>query len=474
MLFNSLSFMLFFAAVLTVYHAVEHPRARKATLVGASYAFYGAWNPFFIPLLLFSTLSDWWLARRIETAGSTAHRRGFLAASLGVNLLLLGYFKYGGWLLESFAAWADAFGLTYAPPAWDIVLPVGISFYTFQTLSYTIDVYRGRMPATRSLLDFSLFVSLFCQLVAGPIVRARDFLPQLRSIGRRIDPENLAWGLTLVVGGLFGKVIMADGVFAPFVDAFYGDLPSMGTLEAWTAAFAFSGQIYCDFAAYSAIAIGAAMCLGLSLPDNFRAPYAATGFSDFWRRWHISLSTWLRDYLYISLGGNRRGAQRTAFNLMITMLLGGLWHGASWTFVAWGALHGGYLGVERLAKHHAPAWMRGSGPRRTVVYSAATFVVISATWVFFRSPDFATAFAAGRLLFVPTEAPLPMLADSLPRVLCAVLGVLGWHLLTRDTTPTEWASRTPVWGRGALIAIALVLLVYGGGGRQDGFIYFQF
>ena len=474
MLFNSLSFLVFFAVVLAVYHATHHPRARKSILVIASYTFYGAWNPFFIPLLLFSTCSDWWLAQRIAAAKTQTRRSGFLIASLTVNLLLLGYFKYGGWLLESFTDLMNGLGVSYAPPAWDIVLPVGISFYTFQTLSYTIDVYRGRMPATRSLLDFSLFVSLFCQLVAGPIVRARDFLPQLQSMSRRIHPERLAWGLTLVIGGLFGKVVMADGVFAPFVDAFYADLASMGTLEAWSAAFAFSGQIYCDFAAYSVIAIGAAMCLGFALPDNFRAPYAASGFSDFWRRWHISLSTWLRDYLYISLGGNRRSAQRTAFNLMITMLLGGLWHGASWTFVAWGALHGGYLGVERLAKHHAPAWMRGRGPRRAFLHGAVTFVVISATWVFFRSPDFSTAFAASRLLFVPTEAPVPMLAETLPLVLCAVVGVLGWHVLTRETTPTEWASRTPAWGRGALIAMAIVLLIYGGGGQQDGFIYFQF
>jgi len=474
MLFNSLSFMVFFAAVLVVYHAIDRPRVRKGVLVCASYVFYGAWSPFFVPLLAFSTCSDWWLAQRIASAGSPPRRRGFLVASLAVNLLLLGYFKYGGWLLVSFTGLAARFGINYTPPAWDVVLPVGISFYTFQTLSYTIDVYRGRMPATRSLLDFSLFVSLFCQLVAGPIVRARDFLPQLQTLGQRINSEKLAWGLTLVIGGLFGKVIMADGIFAPFVDAFYADLSSMGTLEAWSAAFAFSGQIYCDFAAYSAIAIGAAMCLGLSLPDNFRAPYAACGFSDFWRRWHISLSTWLRDYLYVSLGGNRRSAQRTAFNLMITMLLGGLWHGASWTFVAWGALHGGYLGVERLAKHHAPVWMRGRGRRRTFLYSSVTFVVISATWVFFRSPDFATAFAAALLLFVPSEAPLPVLGDRLPLVLLAVLGVVGWHILTRETTPAAWAARTPTWGRGALIAVALVLLIYGGGGQQDGFIYFQF
>ena len=474
MLFNSLTFAVFFLVVLAAYHATNGARIRKSILVGASYVFYGAWNPLFLPLLLFSTVADWWLAQRIEAAQTPAAKRALLAMSLSVNLSLLGYFKYGGWLLASFASLAGRAGIDYSLPAWDVVLPVGISFYTFQTLSYTLDVYRGRMPATRSLLDFATFVSLFCQLVAGPIVRARDFLPQLRTIAGRVTSERLAWGVTLVIGGLFGKVVMADAVFAPFVDGFYEDVASMGTLEAWVAAFAFSGQIYCDFAAYSVVAIGAAICLGFSLPDNFRAPYVALGFSDFWRRWHISLSTWLRDYLYISLGGSRRSAQRTAFNLMITMLLGGLWHGASWTFVAWGALHGGYLGVERLAKHHAPGWMRGNGPRRKLLYTTVTFVVISATWVFFRSPDFATAFVAAGLLFTPTEAPLPVLVEQIPVVVAGVAAVLIWHVMTRESLPVEWAARTPVWGRALLIASALVALVYGGGGQQDGFIYFQF
>jgi alginate O-acetyltransferase complex protein AlgI len=474
MQFNSLTFLVFFALVLVLYHVVRRASAQKIILVAASYLFYGAWNPFFIPLLAFSTCSDWWLAKKMHEAGTRRVRRALLVASLSVNLGLLGYFKYGGFLLDSFIDLAGRAGISYEAPAWDIVLPVGISFYTFQTLSYTIDVYRRRMEPSRSLLDFSLFVSLFCQLVAGPIVRARDFLPQLAS-AKKLDPNALGWGLTLVVLGLFSKVILADSVFAPFVDAFYGDIGNMGTFEAWCAVFAFSGQIYCDFAGYSTIAIGAALCLGFRFPENFHAPYAACGFSDFWRRWHISLSTWLRDYLYISLGGNRRTAERTAVNLMITMLLGGLWHGASWTFVAWGALHGGYLVAERFARERtAGRFVLRDNPRVVLLVTLFTFVVVSVTWVFFRSPDFSTSYQILTLLFSMSEAPFPFLAEDIPLVAMTSLALFTWHWLIREERTGDLFSRVPVWTRGFAIGGALMLLVYNGGNQQDAFIYFQF
>jgi alginate O-acetyltransferase complex protein AlgI len=333
MVFNSLTFVVFFAVVLALHAMPFAWRTKKFNLLIASYLFYAAWNPPFVVLLWLSTVIDWWMAALIHRSERVARRRALLAVSLLVNLGLLGYFKYGEFLLQNWQALLGSFGVAWTPPAWDIVLPVGISFYTFQTLSYTLDVYLRRAPPTRSLLDFSLFVTFFPQLVAGPIVRTGDLVPQFAQ-PRRATSTQFGYGLMLITLGLFEKVVLADGFLAPAVEGVYGMPTAPGALDAWIATLAFSGQIFCDFAGYSLIAIGTALCLGFHLPDNFRFPYAAIGFSDFWRRWHISLSTWLRDYLYIPLGGNRHGPTRTVGALMGTMLLGGLWHGASWTFVA--------------------------------------------------------------------------------------------------------------------------------------------
>ena len=272
-----------------------------------------------------------------------------LVASLAVNLGLLGFFKYRVFFLENFVALLNSVGVDFHPARPSIILPVGISFYTFQTLSYTLDIYMGKMKPARSFLDYALFVTFFPQLVAGPIVRAAHFLPQCED-ARRTTLSQLGWGLSLILFGLFQKSVIADGLMAPVVERVYdsGEVLSFGA--GWVGTLAFAMQIFCDFSGYSTCAIGTAMCLGFWLPVNFRSPYAAIGFSDFWRRWHVSLSSWLRDYLYIPLGGNRKGTARTYVNLMITMLLGGLWHGASWNFVIWGGLHGVYLIVERLLK----------------------------------------------------------------------------------------------------------------------------
>ena len=270
----------------------------------------------------------------------------YLAVSLVANFGLLGYFKYGTFLLENFLAVVRSLGwdLTLATPS--IILPVGISFYTFQTLSYTLDVYRRKTTPADSFLDYALYVTFFPQLVAGPIIRAVDFLPQCRR-PKSFHGQAIGWGLCLMLLGLFEKMAVADGLLAPIAEAVYDSPAHLDFVSAWCGTFAFAGQIFLDFAGYSLCAIGAALCLGFGIQDNFRFPYAAAGFSDFWRRWHISLSSWLKDYLYIPLGGNRHGWFRTFASLMITMLLGGLWHGASWTFVVWGGLHGFYLAVER-------------------------------------------------------------------------------------------------------------------------------
>ena len=271
----------------------------------------------------------------------------WLVVSLSVNLGLLGFFKYGTFLLDNFITFSELLGIPFTPAKPDIILPVGISFYTFQTLSYTLDIYFRKSRPWSSFLDYALFVTFFPQLVAGPIVRSSEFLPQCLT-PRRATLERFSWGLILLVSGLFQKIVVADGLLAPIVEKVYDTGMVPDTLSAWCGTLAFSGQIFCDFAGYSSCAIGVAMCLGFKIPDNFRSPYAAIGFSDFWGRWHISLSSWLRDYLYIPLGGNRKGAAGTYINLMLTMLIGGLWHGASWTFVFWGGLHGLYLAVERM------------------------------------------------------------------------------------------------------------------------------
>ena len=281
----------------------------------------------------------------------------------------------------------QSLGVAYQPPEWDIVLPVGISFYTFATLSYTLDVYLRRAKPAQHFLDYALFVTFFPHLVAGPIMRPTELVPQFERAPGRRQLHQIGFGLALMILGLFQKVVLADGFLAPVVEKVYDAREGVPTtLDAWVATLAFSGQIFCDFAGYSTTAIGVAMCLGFAMPDNFRFPYAAVGFSDFWRRWHITLSSWLRDYLYIPLGGNRHGPARTYTALMGTMLLGGLWHGAAWTFVVWGGLHGTYLAVERWLKARFAGWK--PGPAAIVALGLLTYVLVNITWVFFRAEDF--------------------------------------------------------------------------------------
>src|SRR5262252_6385432 len=350
MLFNSLTFVVFYVIVTTLYWSLRGWELRKNLLVVASYIFYGAWNPPFAALLFSTTAMDFWLGRQIGKAQDRHRKKRWLVASVCMNLSMLGFFKYGNFLLQNFQWLLARVGVIYQPPHLDILLPVGISFYTFHSLSYTLDIYRGVLKPTRSLRDFILAVSFFPQLVAGPIVRAGDFLPQLIH-PPRLKANQFLWGLALMTLGLFEKIVLADTLLSGSADRVFGYAGPLVALDSWAGVLAFAGQIFFDFAGYSLCAIGAALTLGFHLKDNFRFPYAAIGFSDFWRRWHISLSTFLRDYLYIPLGGNRIGPVRTYVNLMLTMLIGGLWHGASWTFVVWGGLHGAYLIGERFVEH---------------------------------------------------------------------------------------------------------------------------
>ena len=473
MLFNSYTFVVFFVTVLLVYYIVPGWKVRKSLLLGASYVFYAAWNPPFVLLLWFSTVVDWLAARGIHASRSPGRRRLFLLASLGANFGLLGYFKYGAFLLENFLAVTRSLGwdLTLAPPS--VILPVGISFYTFQTLSYTLDVYRRQMAPADSFLDYALYVTFFPQLVAGPIVRAVDFLPQCREPKRPSGP-TVGWGLSLMLLGLFEKMAVADGLLAPVVERVYDSTARVDLLSAWCGTLAFAGQIFLDFAGYSLCAIGAALCLGFLIQDNFRAPYAAVGFSDFWRRWHISLSSWFRDYLYIPLGGSRHGRLRTLTSLFATMLLAGLWHGASWTFVAWGALHGVYLLLERIVRKIMPRPLAGNSILRLPA-ALLTFLLICVASVFFRADSLGDA---GRLIatllgFGPEGSSHLLQPESIIISLGVTAALLSVHWLMRDRSLPEVATRIPWWARSLALAV-MIIGIFGLSGEDRAFLYFQF
>jgi alginate O-acetyltransferase complex protein AlgI len=470
MQFNTYLFAGFFAVVLAVHHAPISWTAKKWALLAESYVFYAAWDPVFVVLLWGSTLVDWFVAQAMARASEPRRRKRLLGVSLAFNLGLLGYFKYAGFVQRSVVALAGAAGVTWTPAPIDIALPIGISFYTFMTLSYTIDVYLGRSRPARSLLDYALYVTFFPHLVSGPIVRATELVPQFET-PRRATARQLGWGLALMAIGLFEKVVLADGILAPAVDKVYQpELVKIATTDAWAGTVAFAGQIFCDFAGYSTCAIGVALGLGFALPDNFHAPYAAVGISDFWRRWHISLSSWLRDYLYIPLGGNRRGALRTHVNLVVTMLIGGLWHGASWTFVVWGGLHGGYLVGERLLRAAVPASPIWQAAWMKLVLAAATFVLVCFAWVFFRATSFAQAFAIARaMLGGGTGAGHPgWWLGALP-----VIALLAIHRVLRDTTLEAAVARVP-WPVRSLVLATAILSLFVFSGIDRAFLYFQF
>jgi alginate O-acetyltransferase complex protein AlgI len=472
MIFNSLTFVLFFAIVLALHSAPFPWRQKKINLLLASYLFYAAWNPPFVILLWVSTVVDWWAAQAMVKSEKKSTRRAWMLISVVVNLGMLGYFKYGEFLLENFTALMSSIGVAYQPPEWNIILPVGISFYTFATLSYTLDVYLKRAKPATNFLDYALFVTFFPHLVAGPIMRPTELVPQFAE-PRRATPYQLYFGLALIILGLFQKVVLADGFLAPVVEKVYDAREGAPlALDAWVATLAFSGQIFCDFAGYSTTAIGVAMALGFAMPDNFRFPYAAVGFSDFWRRWHITLSSWLRDYLYIPLGGNRHGPARTYTALMGTMLLGGLWHGAAWTFVVWGGLHGLYLAVERWLKQRFAGVALGPAP--IVALGLLTYVLVNITWVFFRAKDFGVASKMLTSMAGLADQPMPMLA-LLPMLyaVAIVAAIVGTHWVMRDKTLEIVVERTPAWVVGGLLSIMAIAIV-AEQGKGSAFIYFQF
>jgi alginate O-acetyltransferase complex protein AlgI len=384
MVFTSVTFVLFLSAVLIALATARNRDQRQAVLLVASIFFYGYWRWSYLVLLAIPTVIDYVCAICIEDSSSQRRKRSWVAVSVVSNLGLLAYFKYANFFLRSISA------VTGTRLSIEVILPIGISFYTFKTLSYTIDVYRKEIPACRSFWRYAMFVTYFPELIAGPIVRASIFLPQMK---RTLTPSwsRAVVGMQIVLLGVTKKVLIADRL-STFVDAVFADPAAYTSGTVLLAVLAYTIQIYCDFSGYSDIAIGISRIIGFDLPENFNMPYLSRSVTEFWRRWHITLSQWLRDYLYIPLGGSRRGKVRTFANLFLTMLLGGLWHGANWTFVFWGALHGGALVVHKL-------WLEGrTGGSRSNFWNRAatwaiTFAFVCTTWVFFRAPTFAIAWA---------------------------------------------------------------------------------
>jgi alginate O-acetyltransferase complex protein AlgI len=469
--FNSLAFAAFFAIVLVLHHLPFSWKVRKVNLLIASYLFYTAWNPPFVALLWISTVVDWLAAQQLVRSVNPWRRRAWMLLSVVANLGMLGFFKYGQFALQNFTTLVSTLGIHYHAPQMDIVLPVGISFYTFATMSYTLDVYLHRATPAQNFLDYALFVTFFPHLVAGPIMRPTELVPQFAE-PRRAAPDQLRFGLALMTLGLFQKVVLADGFLSGPAELVYDGDKVPGMLDAWAATLSFSGQIFCDFAGYSTTAIGAAMCLGFAMPDNFRFPYAAIGFSDFWRRWHITLSSWLRDYLYIPLGGNRHGQVRTYISLMATMLLGGLWHGANWTFVAWGGLHGLYLAAERALRALFSGYR--PGPVALAGLGLLTYALVNVTWVFFRAKTFAKGLLILGGMFGMNAKAVPILAlIQLIAIAVIVSGIVATHWRMRTQTLEALVARTPasvltlVW-----TAMAFAIVIEQGTGNA--FIYFQF
>jgi alginate O-acetyltransferase complex protein AlgI len=463
--FIGIQYALFFIAVFSVYWILGR-RLQNLWLLAASYGFYAAWDWRFLGLIVLSTVVDFIAGRRIDGSGSVLARRGWLALSLSVNLGILGLFKYANFFLASLQDLANAVGWNLSAPVLDIILPVGISFYTFQTLSYTLDIYLGRLKPTDSILDFAAFVAFFPQLVAGPIVRAREFLFQLDA-PRTFNYGMFEQGLGRFAAGFFKKAIIADNLALMIVDPVFASPASYGTFSLWVAALAYAAQIYADFSGYSSMAIGSAAMLGFTLPENFRFPYLAKDFSDFWRRWHITMSRFFRDYVYIPLGGSRGTAVRTRTNLAATTLVSGLWHGASWTFVAWGGLHGIFI----MATHILRTGERSSSAFGAFLGWVATFLGVLFAWILFRAQTFgdAAVFFKGLWGQDGQAIPVPALAVLL------MIAVVADHAYGWLSEQEDWSlDRIPRPALAAGVAALVVFAYHAFPATATPFIYFQF
>jgi D-alanyl-lipoteichoic acid acyltransferase DltB (MBOAT superfamily) len=476
MLFNSLQFAVFFAVVYGLYLVLDH-RRQNWLLLAASVVFYGSWDWRFLFLLLASTALNYLLGLAIDRASDRKRRRLLLIVSVCGNLSILGFFKYCNFFAQNLVLLIDRMGFSVSPPVLNVVLPLGISFYTFQAMSYTIDIYYGRLKPAKSYLDVTLFVIFFPQLVAGPIERATHLLPQMLS-PRRVTLDKFHEGAYLILWGLFQKVFVADNL-ARIADPVFAAPPPYRGAEVLVGVYAFAFQIFCDFAGYSNIARGLGKCMGFDIMVNFRLPYFSTNPREFWQRWHISLSNWLRDYLYIPLGGNRNGTLKTYRNLAITMLLGGLWHGAAWTFVFWGAYHGALLIGHRLIEGLRGTAAPGKGGAGSGAWRAVKVVfffhLICVSWILFRARSLTQAYG----MFVSLAANFDIAGSpGLWRTVLSTV-LLLWLLLLvqcfqyrKDDLMAVF--RWPPLARGVYYFILYYsLVVYGVQGAYE-FIYFQF
>ncbi len=490
MLFNSALYGAFLLGTFAVFWLLQARRlARAVFLVVASYTFYfyGTWDaaveqqqdvPFgavgwsflCLGVIFVGSSLDYWIARALERTESPSRRKALLLVSIVYYLGVLSIFKYWDFAADSLASLLAAFGVRASVTHLRLVLPFGISFFTFETMSYTIDVYRRELTPARKYLDYLLFVAFFPHLVAGPIVRPRQMLPQLAATPV-LDSDMQARGLWRIATGLTKKIVIGDTLSVNLVGRAFGNPERFSSVELVIAVYAYAVQIYCDFSGYTDVAIGSALLFGYELPENFRTPYLAKDLQEFWHRWHISLSTWLRDYLYVPLGGSRRGARRTYVNLMITMLLGGLWHGASWNFVIWGGLHGAGHAATRM-------WQRARGARQGasrgshVLGVVLTFQFVCLAWVFFRAPTFGHAtLLLGRIARGTLGAPnvSVRVALTLAAGFALHLAPAGWEQRLREAF-----VRLPAPAMGVLLALAAYGLHLAAGAKAEPFVYGQF
>lgn len=477
MLFNNPAFFLFFAVVYLLYWALNR-RAQHVLLLTASYFFYGWWNWRMLALLFACSAVAYACGLGLERTRAPAGRRALLVIGLLVNLGLLAYFKYCNFFLDELAGLFARLGVPFARPTWNILLPVGVSFFTFQAASYVIDIYRRALPATRDLTEFLVYIAFFPQLVAGPIERASHMLPQFAR-ERRFDAAAAADGAWRVLWGLLKKVVVAD-TLSGLVDAAYTDPAAAGGARLLLASYFFAIQIYCDFSGYSDMAVGLGQMLGFDLTVNFRHPYFARSPSEFWSRWHVTLTSWFRDYLYIPLGGNRCARARWRLNVLVVFAVSGLWHGANWTFVIWGALNGlfflafGWMEQAR-ADRRAPPGGPGLLARPAALWRMVlTFHLILLTWVFFRAPNLSQAwFILGRMAHLAPGELANALAQTAGAVLLVVLFLVVEWLQRARRHGLDFAVRAPA-ARFALCTAVVLVLVWWGRFEHVPFIYFQF
>jgi len=474
MLFCTQKFLFFFLVVFTVYWALPWQRVRVVLLLIASYYFYASWNPMLASLIFLTTTLDYAVARLMDASASERLRRALLTLSIGVNVGLLVYFKYANFFLASLADCLNAAGMSASLPMLSVILPVGISFYTFEAISYTVDVYRRKISAERNLAHFLLFILFFPHLVAGPIVRASDFLPQVRR-KKRWNWLRIALGGKLVLLGLFKKLAIANRM-ALLVDPVFANPTAYESSVLWMAAVGYAFQVYCDFSGYSDLALGTAQLLGYRLAVNFNLPFAAANVTDFWRRWHISLSNWIRDYIFFPLGGSRSGRLRTAANLLIAMTLCGLWHGANWPMVAWGTLNGLCMVVHRFFKEWAQRRPMLDRLLQTTAGIAVriglTFLTFVLTLVVFRTASLAAGMGMMERMFVSHSG----LASPVPPISFWMIATIiaAAHLLA--AYPASWNlwERLPSWAHGFGYAGLLIVSLILAPANTPTFIYFQF